>query len=257
MQSPTRLVGAALAAAFLLSQAGIADAAEIKILSAVGMKVVLEDLGPKFERASGHTLTIEFGNLGTVLKRVEDGQTADVVILPRQGIDRFVTDGKTSSDNVTALARAGIGVAVRQGAPKPDITTPEGLKRALIDAKSVTYLDPGGGGTSGIHFTKVMERLGITDEMKPKTILHANARAAGVLIANGEAEIGVNLIQELMSLPGIEVVGPLPPDLQNTVIFAAAIMSGVKDATAAKALVDFLRTLEAVAVIKAKGMDPG
>ena len=242
MQRPTRLVGAALAAALLLPQAGIAGDAEIRILSAVGMKAVLEDLGPKFERASGHTLVIEFGNLGAVLKRVQGGQTADVIVLPRQGIDRFVAEGKASSDKVTVLARAGIGIAVRQGAPKPDIATPEALKRALLEAKSVTYLDPGGGGTSGIHFARVIERLGIADEMKPKTILHANARAAGVLVANGEAEIGVNLLQELMPLPGIEIVGPLPPDLQNTVVYTAAIMGGVKDAAAAKALVDFLRT---------------
>jgi len=256
MHRPARSVVRAFAAAFFLVQAGNAAATEIKIPSAVGMKAVLDELGPTFERASGHMLQIEFGNLGTVLKRVEGGETADVVILPRQGIDRFVGKGTASSANVTVLAQAGIGLAVRKGALKPDIATPQALKHTLLAAKSITYLDPAGGGTSGVHFAKVMDRLGIADEMKSKTVLHANAHAAGILIANGEAEIGVNLIQELMSLPGIDVIGPLPDGLQNMIVYAAVIMTGVKDAAAAKALIDFLRIPEAAAVIKAQGMEP-
>jgi molybdate transport system substrate-binding protein len=257
MHSPVRSLVTAFAAAFFLFQAGNATATEIKILSAVGMKAALDELGPKFERASGHTLRIEFANLGAVLKRAEDGETADVVILPRQGIDRLVGPGTARSTSVTVLARAGIGLAVRKGALKPDIATPQALKHALLEAKSVTYLDPAGGGTSGVHFVKVLDRLGIADEMKSKTVLHANARAAGILIANGQAGIGVNLIQELTSLPDIEVIGPLPDGLQNMTVYAAVIMTDAKDdATAARALIDFLRTAEAAAVIKAKGMEP-
>jgi molybdate transport system substrate-binding protein len=168
-----------------------------------------------------------------------------------------VKEGKASAGTVTVLARAGYAVVVRKGAPKPDIATPEALKRALLAAKSITYLDPAAGGTSGVHFMRVLDRLGIAAEMKPKTILHPNAHAAGVLVANGEAEIGINLIQELMPLPGIEIVGPLPGDLQNTLAFAAVVMTGAKDAAAAKALINFLHTPEAAAVIKAKGMEPG
>src|SRR6266576_2455602 len=159
MHSPVRSLVTAFAAALFLFQAGNATATEIKILSAVGMKAALDELGPKFERASGHTLRIEFANLGAVLKRVEDGVTADVVILPRQGIDRLVGQGTARSTSVTVLARAGIGLAVRKGAPKPDIATPQALKHALLEAKSVTYLDPAGGGTSGVHFVKVLDRL--------------------------------------------------------------------------------------------------
>jgi molybdate transport system substrate-binding protein len=129
---------------------------------------------------------------------------------------------------MTVLARAGIGVIVRKGARKPDISTPEALKRALLVAKSITYLDPAAGGTSGVHFAKVLDRLGIATEMKPKTVLHPNTRAADALVANGEAEIGINLIQELMPLPGIDLVGPLPGDLQNTLIFTAVIVIGAK-----------------------------
>ena len=155
-------------------------------------------------------------------------------ILPRQGIDRLVGPGTARSTSVTVLARAGIGLAVRKGALKPDIATPQALKHALLEAKSVTYLDPAGGGTSGVHFVKVLDRLGIADEMKSKTVLHANAHAARILIANGQAGIGVNLIQELMSLPDIEVIGPLPDGLQNMTIYAAVIVTDDKDdATAA------------------------
>ncbi len=241
---------------FLLVVGIAAEAAELKVLSSSGLREVMEDLGPKFERATGHKLAISFGTLGALVKRVQDGETADVIVLPQQGIDGFVKDGKAEASNVSVLARSGVGVAVRKGAPKPDISTPEALKRTLLAAKSIAYLDPAGGGASGVHFAKVLDRLRITDEMKPKTILHANARAGGVLVASGDAEIGVNVMQELIPLPGIDLVGPLPAELQNTVVYAATIMTSAKDAAASKVLVDFLRTPEAAAVIKAKGMEP-
>ena len=157
------------------------------------------------------------------------------------------------------LAKSGIAVAVRKGAPRPDISSPDALKLALLAAKSISYVDPASGGASGIHFTKVLDRLGIANEMKSKTVF-PNPKApaeVGALVANGEAEMGVHIIQELMPVAGIDIVGPLPGDLQNTIVFAAAIMAGAKDAAVAKMLVDFLRTPEATAVIKAKGMEPG
>jgi molybdate transport system substrate-binding protein len=204
----------------------------------------------------GHKLAIGFATVGVIVKRVQDGETPDVIIVPAQGIDRLVKDGKASAETVAVLARSGIGLIVRKGMPKPDISTPEALKRTLLAAKSVTYLDPAAGGTTGVHFAEVLDRLGIADAMKAKTVFHPNARAAGTLVAGGEAEIGVNLIQELMPLPGIEIVGPLPGDLQLTVVFAAAIMNSAKAVDASKAFMDFLRTPDAAAVIKAKGMEP-
>jgi molybdate transport system substrate-binding protein len=246
-----------IAALLPLSQATAAQAAEIKVLSANGMKEVMHDLGPKFERATGHSLVVAFATLGVIVQRVQGGEAADVVVIPRQGVERLVQDGKASAGSVTVLARAGIGVVVRKGASRPDIATPEALKQALLAAKSVTYLDPAAGGTSGVHFMRVLDRLGIAAEVKPKTILHPHAAAAGALVAKGDAEIGINLIQELMPLPGIDLVGPLPGDLQNTLVYAAATMTGVKDAEAAKALIEFLRTPAAAAVIKAKGLEPG
>jgi len=243
---------------FLLVLSIKAEAAELKVLSAFGMQSVMEDLGPKFERATGHKLAISFATGGATVNRVLGGETADVVITIQPGINSVVKDSKAVAGNVTVLARAGIVVAVRKGAPKPDISSPDALKRTLLAAKSISYVEPTSGGASGIHFAKVLDRLGIANEMKSKTVFPNPKTPAevGVLVANGEAEIGVHIIVELISVAGIDLVGPLPGDLQNTIVFSAAIMSGAKDAAAAKALVDLLRTPESAKVIKAKGMEP-
>ncbi len=254
MKSPIGIVSALFVA--MLAQSTNADAVEVQMLSANGMREVMEDIGPKFERVTGHNLAIEFGTLRVIVNRVLDGAMADVVVIPQEGIDRLVRDGKANASTATLLARSGIGVIIRKGANKPDISTPEALKHALLAAKSVTYLDPAAGGTSGVHFEKVLDRLGIAADMKPKTVLHPNAGAAGDLVAGGEAEIGINLIQELMPLPGIDLVGPLPDDLQNTLVFTAVIMSGSENTVAAKAFIEFLQTPEAAAIIKTKGMEP-
>ena len=194
--------------------------------------------------------------MGEVEKLIQDGESPDVVIIPQQGTNSLVKDGKAAAGNVTVTARSKIGVAVRNGALKPDISSPEALKRALLAAKSITYSNPAAGGASGNHFIEVLERLGIVNEMKPKTILAEPGDETGVLVANGKAEIGVHQFQVLASVAGVEIVGPLPGDLQDNIVFAAAIMTGVKNAAIAKELVEFLRTPEATEVIKAKGMEP-
>ena len=258
MKARSLVAAASIGFMFLLMLGMNADAAELKVLSAIGMQSFLEDLGPKFERATGHKLSISFATAGAAVKRAQGGEAADVVIATRQGIDGLVKNGKASANNVTVLASAGISVAIRKGAPKPDISSPDALKRTLLAAKSISYVDPASGGASGIHFTKVLDRLGIANEMKSKTVF-PNPKApaeVGALVANGEAEIGVHIIVELISVAGIDIVGPLPGDLQNTIIFAAAVMASAKDAEAAKALVNFLGTPEAAAVTKAKGMEP-
>jgi molybdate transport system substrate-binding protein len=243
---------------FLLVLGIKVEAAALTVLSAFGMQSVMDDLGPKFERATGHELAISFATGGATVKRAQDGETADVVIALRQGIDGLVKNGKAVAGNVTVLARAGIVVVVRKGAPKPDISSSDTLKRTLLAAKSISYVEPASGGASGIHFAKVLDHLGIANEMQSKTVFPNPKTPAevGVLVANGEAEIGVHVIQEVMSVAGIDLVGPLPGDLQDTIVFSAAIMTGAKDAAAAQALVDFLRAPESAKVIKAKGMEP-
>ena len=251
------LVPAANIGFMLLLVVGIeVEATELKVLSSTGMQTVMEDLGPKFERTTGHQLRITFDTTGGLIKRVQGGETADVIVIPRQGIDSFVKDRKVSPDNVIVIARSGIGVAVRKGAEKPDISSPEALKRTLLAAKSITYSNPADGGASGVHFAKVLDQLGIANEMKPKTIFLLKPGPVAVLVANGEAEIAVHQFQELIQVAGIEIVGPLPGNLQDTVVFSAAVMGNAKDAAASKALVDFLRTSEAAAVMQAKGLEP-
>ncbi|MBX9775714.1 MAG: molybdate ABC transporter substrate-binding protein [Xanthobacteraceae bacterium] len=241
--------------AFALSVA--AEAAEIKVICAVGMQPVMQDIGPMFERATGHKLAIMFATGGATVQRVRDAEATDVVIAIREGIDSLVKAEKVLASTATVLASTGISVAIRKGAPRPDISSLEALKRTLLTAKSITYLNPADGAASGIHFAKVLDRLGIANELKSKTVFAARASEVGVIVAKGEAEIGVLQFQLLFSVPGIDIVGPLPGDLQSTTVFSIAISGTAKDAQAAKALIDFLRTPEAVAVIKAKGMEPG
>jgi molybdate transport system substrate-binding protein len=245
------MAGYMSAALIFFSPACIAQAAEIKVLGALGMKAILEDLGAKFEQTTGHKLAIGFLPLGATMKLVQSGETADVVIIPQQGMKDLVKDGKVVSGSVRELARSGMVVAVRKGAPKPDISSPESFKRTLLAAKSITY----GRGEGSEHFEKVLERLGIVNEVKSK-IVRGEPGDTGVRVANGQAEIGVTLLSVLVPVAGIEIVGPLPGDLQDTLVFSSAIMAGAKDPATAKGLIDFLRTPEAAKVVKAKGMEP-
>jgi molybdate transport system substrate-binding protein len=247
---------AALTVALGLFAPTAAHAADIKVLCALGMKEVIDDLGPKFERASGHKLAVRFGTLGEVVKLVQGGELADVVIVPRQGLDTLVKEGKASADAVATLATSGIYVVVRQGAPKPDISSPDAFRRALLSARSITYANPADGGAGAIHFAKVLERLGIDREMKAKTIYAGAFTDTGLKVANGTAELGVQQLQVLIPVPGIEVVGPLPGDLQAATVFASAVMPAAKDPAGSRAFIDFLRTPEARNLMKAKGLDP-
>ena len=254
MKSVIRLIAAGCVALLGMSPMGIASAAELKVLSALSIKGIMDDLAPEFERTSGHKLVIAYGALGVVMKRIQDGETADVVILPRQGIDTLVKEGKTKAGDVTVIAHSNMGVAVRKGASKPDISTPETFKRTLLAAKSIVYAGAEGAGPSGIHIGKVMEQLGITNEMKAKSIV-ANTTDFGAVMTSGKAELALYQLQNLVQTPGIEIVGPLPGNLQETTVFAAAIMAGTKNAGAAKALITFLRNTDSGRVMKAKGLD--
>jgi molybdate transport system substrate-binding protein len=229
----------------------------LKVLSGIAMQEVVEDLGPKFERATGHKLAVTFANLGGAVKRIQDGETADVLIIPQSGIEGFVKDGRVTADSVAVVAYSSMGVAVRKGAPKPDISSPEAFKRTLLAAKSITYANPATGAASGQYFVTMLDRMGIANEMKPKTVLLTKPGQSPLLVASGEVELVMNQIQELMPVAGIEVVGPFPRDLQLNIVFSAAIMTGTKYPEISRQLIEFLRTPEAVAVIKAKGMEPG
>ena len=229
-----------------------ANAAEIKVLSALGIKAVMDDLVPKFERESGHRVALRFAPLGEAMKLVRSGETADVIILPKQGIDELAKSGRLSGDGVRSLARSGMAVAVRKGAPKPDISTPEAFRRALLNARSITY----GRGAGSEHIEKILDRLDIANEVAAKTV-RGTAGDSGLRVANGQAELGMSLLQVLLPVPGIDIVGPLPGELQDNLLFAVSIMPETKDAGSANALVDFLRSPKAAQVFKEKGLEPG
>lgn len=256
MKRPIVSIAASVAVAFLLAGVVPAQSAELRVLCGIALQPVLEDLKPKFELASGHKLMTVYEPLGLALKRLEGGETADVIILPRQGIDRVVREGKAAANSVTDIARSGMGVAVRKGAPKPEISSPESFKRAMLAAKSVNVSDPARGGIGTQHVLAIFERLGIADQMKPKFIYSTGLAGVARDVANGDAEIALYQLQELVAVAGIDIVGPFPGDLQMATVFSAVVMDGAGSADAAKALIKFLRTAEASQVIRAKGLEP-
>lgn len=254
MKNSTQALAVMFSAFIFFMQSGVGNAAEIKVLSASGFRTIMNDLKPAFERATGHTLALSYDNLGASMKRLNGGETADFVILPREAIDTLVKDGKATVGNVTPLAQVGIHVAVRKGASKPDIASPEALKRTLLSAKSITYPDPAN--AAGLYIAKMLERLGIAEQMKSKTLLAIDTQSMSPLIAEGKAEIAMAQKANLVRLGGIEIVGPLPGDLQHAIVFTGVVMNNAKDVDAAKALINFLRRPESKKIIQAQGMDP-
>jgi molybdate transport system substrate-binding protein len=234
------------------------DAAEIKVLTSRAMNHVLTELGGAFERTGGPKVTLILAPPTEIMRRVVDGEIVDVV-MSGATVDNLVQKGKIAPGDRTILARVGIGVAVRVGAAKPDISSPEALKRTLLAAKSIVYTDPAVGGASGIQFEKVLDRLGIAKEIKAKSILNAQpaTKPSAEFVARGEAELGIQLISEIVSVPGAEFLGPLPGELQAMTAILAGILTTAPEPGAAKALLRFLTSPAAAAAIKAAGMEPG
>jgi molybdate transport system substrate-binding protein len=236
----------------------IADAAEIKILSSTALNEVMAELAPQFERATGNKLAIQFGASVTLKRKIDDGETTDVAILTPTLIDDLVKQGKIVPDTRANISRTGVGVAVRAGAPKPDISTVESFKKALMAARSIGFTDPALGGLSGVYTAGLLERLGIAAELKPKTRLTSNApHALAEAVIKGEIEIGLIQISEIVSEPGLQLVGPFPPELQNFSVFMAGVLANSKEPEAGRALIKFLVSPAALTVIRAKGMEPG
>jgi molybdate transport system substrate-binding protein len=243
-------------AVFLLAQAALASAAEIKVFSTVGVKSVLEDLVPKFEKATGHKLAITWSTASLLAKRVQAGEQADALILIKGNLETLQKEGKIMPGTDVIFSKSIFAVGVKAGAPKPDISTPDALKQALLASKAVSYTDPATGGASGVYTAKQIAKLGITEQMKGKTKHPASGGFSGSLLVDGQADIAINSKPELLSVPGVEVVGPLPGDMAYTVIYAAGVQSGAAQADAAKALVKYLMSPEAQDMFKAKGFDP-
>lgn len=228
-------------------------AAGIKVLCSNSSHAVMEELLPAFERASGHKVSISYDTAILTLSRIKGGETADLVILNAPAIDELTKQGRIAAGSRRTLARCGIGIAVRAGAPKPDISSVEAFKRALLDAKSIAHTEAG---ASGIHFAGLIERLGIAAQVKAKACTRPGG-LIGKLVANGEADLAVQQIPELMAVAGIDLVGPLPHDLQAISTVTAAVSADARQPDAAQALLTFLSTPAAARVFKAHGLDPG
>jgi molybdate transport system substrate-binding protein len=228
--------------------------AELVVFSTIGVRSAAEQLFAQFDKAS-HKLAVTWGTAPMLVKRIEDGDTADVVVLSRAGIDALQKQGKIAPGTDTTLASSGVGIAVKAGAPKPDISTPEALKRALLAAKSIAYSEPSAGGASGVYFAKLLERMGIAEQMKPKTKYPPPGGFSANLLMTGEAELAVQQKPELLHVAGAEVISLLPGDLNVVTEFAAAIMAGCKNGEAGKALIKMLQSPEAMAVFRSKGLD--
>jgi len=228
-------------------------AAEVKVLTAGAFKQVVLAVAPEFEK-SGHKLVVDNDTVGALTKRIEGGEAFDVAVLTPAAVDELTKKGKIADGSKTALARVGVGVMVKAGAPVPDISTVEAFKRALLQAKSVAYIDPASGGSSGIYIANLLEKMGIANDIKPKAKLKQGGYVAD-LIKSGEAELGIHQISEIVPVKEVTLVGPLPADIQNYTTYAAGISPNARDNAAAKALIQVFSGPAAAAVLKEKGMD--
>jgi molybdate transport system substrate-binding protein len=252
MQQKT-MTAAAIGCAIALVAGISASAAEIKVTSSNALKATLEQLAPEFEKATEHKLVFTWG-AGSVLKAgIEKGAPFDVAVLTTAAIDDLIRQGRLIAASRTLVAYSSAGVAMRKGVPKPDIGTVEAFKRALLDAKSIAIVEQGG---TGIYLKALLPRLGIADALRDKIKFLPPENPAAKAVANGEAELGITQISEILPYAGAELVGPLPKEIQLTDAFAIAIGSNADQAGPAKALIDFLTAPAAAPVYKVRGLDP-
>ena len=232
---------------------------EIRVLTTTAMKTSLDELLPELERSTGGKLSFSFGPSAKIAKMVADGEPNDVAIVTDHGFEELAKQGKLVPGSRSDIAKSAMALAVQKGAPRPDISSGEKLKAALLAAKSLGMSNPVGGGQSGANLVKIFEKLGITEQMKTKTLYGPGGPAGliGNYLVRKEVEIGIQQLPELMAVPGIDIVGPLSPDIQMKTVFSAGLSTGAKNTDGAKALIRFLTTPQAAAVINAKGMETG
>ena len=229
------------------------QAAELKVIAGGSMTALLNQLGPGFEAASGHKLSIHFDSTPNIVARINSGTPFDMVVVPVDVFKDATAKTHFVAGQTTDIARVGYGVAIRAGAAKPDISTPDALKKTLLAASSIASVPAS---AAGAYVAKVYERLGIAEEMKAKTKAQAGPPQIAPAVAKGEAELGVFLSNVLIA-PGVELAGAFPADLQQELVFTSAISADAKEGDAAKAFIDYLKSPAATATIKAGGMTPG
>jgi molybdate transport system substrate-binding protein len=246
----TRMIGAA-AASLLLSST--AEAAEIKLLASAAIREAYLELIPEFEKTTGNKVVAQWAGTPDIQKRIAGGEAADLVILGSSGTDDLIRQGKLVPDSRANFVKSGIGVAVRDGAPKPDISSAGAVKAAVLAAKSVAY----SAGASGAYIVTLFQRMGIADEVKAKTAAVKPGEPVGAVIARGDAELGFQQVAELVPVRGIQYVGPLPPEIQNITVFSGGVHSGAAEPEAAAALVKFLTAPAAIPIITKHNLEPG
>lgn len=239
----------------LLFAAGVlAQTAPVRVLASNGVQGALNEIIPQCEHAIGHPLAVDFGTTASIKPRIEGGEAFDFTILTADAVDGLIKEGKAAADSRVSVARVGIGIGIKAGAPKPDVSTPEALKKTLLSAKSITYA---AAGASRPPTDKMLASMGIGDALKSKTLLLSGAEETAAAVRDGKAEILITLISEIKSAKGLELAGPLPNEFQAYISFAAAISPNAKNVDAAKAAVKYLTGPKAAAAYKAKGMEPG
>jgi molybdate transport system substrate-binding protein len=224
----------------------------LKVFSAGACERFVSRMAAQFEKQHGTRVLVEEGTVGQLVQRINQGARFDVTLLTPAGLERVA--GRVRAGSRVELVRVGIGVAVRDNTPRPDITTVESFKRTLRLARSVAYVDPAAGGTSGIYFSRLLERLGVADAVKPKAVLVPGG-AVAQRVATGEAEIGIQMASELVGVKGVTLVGPLPAPIQTYTVYAGAISVSTHDPNAAQALIDLLASPEANGLLKAAGLE--
>jgi molybdate transport system substrate-binding protein len=233
-----------------------AEAADMKVISGGAFKQVLNDLVVQYEKETSNKADVTYRTVGQHLKLIAGGEEKfDVAVLTPEAIDNLTKEGKVVPGSRADLAKTGVGVVVRTGTPLPDISTVDAFKRTLLAAKSVAYIDPKAGGSSGIYVAKLLEQLGIAKEVNAKAVLVQGGEVA-THVVDGEAEIGIHQISEILAVKGAVLVGPLPAAIQNYTVYSAGVSAGASNPVAASELVKFLSGPHAISIIKSKGMEP-
>jgi len=256
IRTSSAAVAAAISSALFISTADAATAAQIKVLSGSAIETAMAVLIPQFEKSSGHKVISDFnGAIGAMADRILKGEAADVAIVSGLQIEMLEKQGKVISGSRTDIARVGVGLFVRKSAAKPDISSVDAFKHTMLAAKSIGWNDPAAGAPVSIYMIGVLERLGIADVMKPKTVAFKQRSERFEAVARGDVEIGFNQISEIIAAPGVDLVGSLPAPIQNYTLFAGGIVATSKEQNAAKALIRFISSPVVQEIWKSKGFD--
>jgi molybdate transport system substrate-binding protein len=240
----------------IVALSSTAFGAEVRVFCTFGFQGAITQLGPQFERETGNKLILTVGSTGGVATRAKNGEPFDVIIVSDTAMADLIKLGKVVEQGRTDIARVGISVAIRRGAPRPDIGSVESFKAALLAAKSISYTNPVDGGFSGVYFAELVKRLGIAEKLAPKTKLARGGTSSGALVASGDAEIAIQTTSDLVPTPGIELVGPLPVEIQHFTVLSAGIAAGAADPAAVKRLILLLASPAVYPVLRETGLEP-